>query len=403
MACQIQDNIIIRNSQKNQSKKLYQSLDLSSKQDVDVVSNESNTQKQWYKDSNVYKLTVVLIVNSIFFIAELVMGMYLGSLALIVDSFNMLSDVISQVIGVFAIMIKNKPNSNELTYGFGRAEVVGGLINGVFLVSIAIFIIIESIERFIDVSRIENPLILLSVSLLGLCVNIFGLFILQLNPCKTKKREDLQYIQIDQAPTSPVNESEISETPINDELNRSIHSKLVIFKNFNIFLKNLVVGKDLNMLGVLLHVLGDAFGSFVTIFVAIGVYFCDGNWKYYLDPFGSLIVSLVMVVSAIPLLFSCLQVVMQSVPRELSLIELKKDIMYIRGVLSIHDFHIWQLTRDVRVATIKVEIDETRSPNEITEIVKSLLKERNITLTNVETKTQKLIEHVRTKSVECFF
>jgi len=46
---------------------------------------------------------------------------------------------------------KNARPGSRYTYGLGRAEVIGGLVNGVFLFTISLFIVYEALSRFIDV------------------------------------------------------------------------------------------------------------------------------------------------------------------------------------------------------------------------------------------------------------
>jgi solute carrier family 30 (zinc transporter), member 1 len=62
-----------------------------------------------------------------------------------------------------------------LTYGWQRAEVLGALINAVFLLALCFTIFLQAIERFIEPVQIENPQLILIVGSIGLFVNIIGL------------------------------------------------------------------------------------------------------------------------------------------------------------------------------------------------------------------------------------
>ena len=44
------------------------------------------------------------------------------------------------------------------TFGWGRAEVLGALINAVFLLALCVIIILESIQKFIQPEPVEKPL-----------------------------------------------------------------------------------------------------------------------------------------------------------------------------------------------------------------------------------------------------
>lgn len=64
------------------------------------------------------------------------------------------------------------------TFGWARAEVLGALVNAVFLVALCFSITIEACKRFIEKEEIHNPQLLLVVGVIGLIVNIVGLVLL---------------------------------------------------------------------------------------------------------------------------------------------------------------------------------------------------------------------------------
>ena len=62
----------------------------------------------------------------------------------------MISDVISLGVGFASIQLARGSHTANQTYGWARAEVIGGLTNGVFLVAVSLFIVLEAIQRFFD-------------------------------------------------------------------------------------------------------------------------------------------------------------------------------------------------------------------------------------------------------------
>ena len=62
------------------------------------------------------------------------------------------------------------------TFGWARAEVLGALINAVFLLALCFSILIESYKRFVDPEKLHNPMLVLVVGVIGLIINIIGLF-----------------------------------------------------------------------------------------------------------------------------------------------------------------------------------------------------------------------------------
>ena len=63
------------------------------------------------------------------------------------------------------------------TFGWARAEVLGALVNAVFLVALCFSITVEACKRFVEYEEIHQPQNLLIVGALGLLVNIIGLFL----------------------------------------------------------------------------------------------------------------------------------------------------------------------------------------------------------------------------------
>ncbi|KAJ3271915.1 hypothetical protein HK104_004609 [Borealophlyctis nickersoniae] len=102
------------------------------------------------------RLGTLAVLTTSLFIAEIVVGYISGSIALVADSFHMLSDVISLFIAWYSIKLAGKTSYGpNYTYGWQRAEVLGALINGVFLLALCFTIIVEAVQRFVDVHGLE--------------------------------------------------------------------------------------------------------------------------------------------------------------------------------------------------------------------------------------------------------
>lgn len=104
-------------------------------------------------------------------------GYAVHSLALVADSFHMLNDVLSLCVGLWAVRVANTGSSKMYTYGWQRAETLGALVNGVFLVALCLSIFLEAIQRFVEPQVVSNPKLVLIVGCLGLASNILGLFL----------------------------------------------------------------------------------------------------------------------------------------------------------------------------------------------------------------------------------
>lgn len=86
---------------------------------------------------------------------------------------------------------------------------------------------------------------------------------------------------------------------------------------------------NLNMRGVFLHVLGDALGNIGVIFTALFIWLTDFSWRFYADPLISLLITGIIFSSALPLVKSASLILLQGVPRGISLDDVKEDILQV--------------------------------------------------------------------------
>ena len=94
----------------------------------------------------------------------MVVGYWCNSLALIADACHMLSDGLCLVVAIVAIRVGQRSTSDKVlntsnTYGWSRAEVMGGLINAIFLLALCLIILIESLKKFTEPSAVDEPLV----------------------------------------------------------------------------------------------------------------------------------------------------------------------------------------------------------------------------------------------------
>nr|XP_029533160.1 zinc transporter 1-like [Oncorhynchus nerka] len=127
-------------------------------------------------EPNRVRLLCMLSLTFGFFIVEVVVSRITASLAMLSDSFHMLSDVIALVVALVAVRFAEKTQStNKNTFGWIRAEVMGALVNAVFLTALCFTIILEAVERFTNPHEIEKPHVVIGVGAAGLLVNLLGL------------------------------------------------------------------------------------------------------------------------------------------------------------------------------------------------------------------------------------
>ena len=114
---------------------------------------------------------------------------------------------------------------------------------------------------------------------------------------------------------------------------------------------------DLNMRGVFIHVLGDALGNIGVIASALIIWLTQFSWRFYADPVISLIITVIILGSAIPLCLAASRILLQAVPAGISVDDIREDIEQLPGIASCHHLHVWQLSDTKLIASLHVQVD----------------------------------------------
>lgn len=281
--------------------------------DIQIDENITINDKP-KKRKSTWRLITMMILNGIFFFVELIVGIVTHSLALQSDAFNMLSDLASVIIGFVVHQYSKKLSSPRMTFGYIRAETIGGLCNSVFMYAVSLTIFLNAIELFVDPHEIEHSLIFLIVGIIGLIVNLIGVLI---------------FLSSD-----------------ND-----------------------------NIKGVFIHELGDFLGSIGVLISALVQNFCNSRiLKMYIDPVISIIIAIILIIGTTGLFKKTIKIVAETVPPEIEMNEIKKKIIEkVPNIIEIHDFHIWVLTDDIYVAILHVIIDSVENRKKVLDSVNNFL------------------------------
>lgn len=90
----------------------------------------------------------------------------------------MLNDLLSMCVALWAIKVAKRTEYDpKYSYGWQRAEILGALVNGVFLLALCFTILIDSIERFVSPEPVTQPLLVIIVGGAGLVANLIGLIL----------------------------------------------------------------------------------------------------------------------------------------------------------------------------------------------------------------------------------
>lgn len=227
------------------------------------------------------RLFLVLAMTLIFMVVEAVGGLLSGSLALLADAGHMLTDAGALGLTLLSAWIALRPATHRKTYGYQRWEILAALVNGAALFGIAGWVVVEAIQRIQRPEPIEAGLFLV-VAGAGLVVNLISLGVL--------------------------------------------HG---------------IKDGNLNTRGAYLHVLGDALGSLGALGAAAII--ATTGWTLA-DPIISIALSLLILVGAWRLLRESTDILLESVPGHVSMVDVQNCMLAVPGVSGVHDLHVWAVS-----------------------------------------------------------
>jgi len=296
-------------------------------------------------------------------------GYLQNSLALVSDSFHMLSDVLALGVALWARRFSKRDKSDTMTYGWRRAEVVGALANGVFLLALCLNIIIEAIQRFFNIQEIDNPIWLLVVGGVGLTINILGLFLFHNHGGHGHSHEH-GHGHSESSPPSTIEKAASSEQLVIQEEPPSLISKQP--------------HGNMNMRGVFLHVMGDALGSLGVIVSGLIIWLTDFPERFYIDPIISLFITAIILKTTIPLVRIAAKILLQAVPDSIDIKKIQEDLEKVEDVIDIHEIHVWQLSNDLLIASLHITCLRSCNFMKLASTMKGILHTHGIHATTIQ-------------------
>jgi cobalt-zinc-cadmium efflux system protein len=237
-----------------------------------------------------------LLVTVAALVAEVLGGLWSGSLALLSDAGHMLADAFALALALAAQIVAARPRTERRTYGFRRAETLAAFMNGIALGVTAVFIVVEAFERWQTPQEVKGGA-MLAVAAFGLLANLASAAIL------------------------------------------------------------LRADGNANVRAALAHVVSDALGSVAAIVAAVLV--LTRGWTRA-DAMASVLVAALVLWSAWRLVRRTASVLMESAPPGLDLAALEATIRSTPGVADLHDLHAWRISDGFDVVTVHVVLDGAR-------------------------------------------
>jgi cobalt-zinc-cadmium efflux system protein len=241
------------------------------------------------------RLSIAIAIVAVFLVVEVVGSLLAGSLALIADAGHMFSDLLGLIVALVALGIAARPATDRQTFGYQRAEVLGALVNGLILLSVAVFVAVQGIGRlFAPAEVLGVPMLIVAGA--GLLANIAVLLILRGG-----------------------------------------------------------AGDSIGMRGAYLEVLGDLLGSVAAIAAGL-VILLTGFMQA--DAIASLVIAALIVPRALGLLRDVLHVLTESVPSHMDVAEIREHLLGTEGVVDVHDVHVWAITSGAPVFSAHIVVSD---------------------------------------------
>ncbi|TDZ35497.1 Zinc/cadmium resistance protein [Colletotrichum spinosum] len=268
-----------------------------------------------------------------------------------------MNDLIGFSMTLFAVILSGRKMATEnLTFGWKRAQVLGGFFKGVFLLALGVSILLQAIERFINLSPVEEPVLILTMGCIGLGLNVLVLGFLH-EPHEHDHNHNSTETHLHERTSTPPSHSP-QASPSHQ------HPPPPATKP----------PRDLGMLG-------DALNNTGVIIAALVVWKGGpSERRFYADPAVSLFIALTIALSAWPLCRRAGHILLESAPPGTRPDELRKEISLIAGVADVQDLRVWRVDQATTFAIARVGVvtESLAAFEEVTRAVEACLKLRGV-------------------------
>ncbi|KAJ5964555.1 uncharacterized protein N7479_004431 [Penicillium vulpinum] len=315
------------------------------------------------------RLSVVIGISTCFFLAEISLGFYTHSIALIADAFHYLNDLVGFIIALVALKKSERSDSpKELTFGWQRAQLLGAFFNGVLLFGLGISIFLQSIERFIALQYVHNPKMMFIIGCVGLGLNIISVVFLHEHGHGHEHSHDHSLPSTIETPAIHAEQCHDPSTKHDDHKHIHFEKDHCADSGGHSHGHGGHDHGDLGMMGVTIHVIGDAINNLGVMAAGLVIWLAAPHaGRYYADPGVSMFIAILIILSSFPLMRRAGMILLESVPTGVEMCDVKHDLERIKGVSSIHELHIWRLNQQKTLASVHVVVSE----NSVEEFMKT--------------------------------
>ena len=298
-----------------------------------------------------FKLKIISSVCCTFMIIEFIFGYLAGSLAIMSDATHLLSDLAGFLISLFSLIVALKPANKDFTFGYHRFEVLGALASILIIWALTVWLLIAAVYRI----KHPNPivgLIMVCIAAGSLVFNIIMNRILAYNPVVNSMDEGMGAIKTVKKEQENNNINNINE-PITLNISNNNDMKEALLDNYNTndmnandLEHNLKADDNPVIRAAYIHILGDMIQSTGVLLAALMIYLFQDTHPgvRILDPICTFCFAIVVLCITFPVSRDCLFVLLESTPRDLDIDSLYNDLSDIKGVISVHDIHLWNIS-----------------------------------------------------------
>jgi cobalt-zinc-cadmium efflux system protein len=273
-------------------------------------------------------LALAVALTAVVLIAETAGGIWARSIALLSDAAHVLTDLVSLVLSLGAVLLAARPVTKERTFGWHRAEVLAAMANGLLLLVVSAYLVWAAFLRLQNPPEVRVAG-MLAVAVAGLAAN--GFIVLRLRG----------------------------------------HAR-----------------EDLNIRSAYLHVMADFAGS-IGVVLAAAIMLPTG-W-HIVDPIVGMGIALAVLVGSLRLLKDTTHILLEGVPPGIDLETVAEVIRGVPGVDDIHDLHIWTICSHLYALSVHVTVGERSAParDEIVTAINDTLRLRfGIIETTIQTEQE---------------
>lgn len=242
-----------------------------------------------------WRMLITIILNFLITVAEILGGIFAGSLSLISDAMHNFSDGVAVTLSYLAIQLNKKPKNFKYTFGYKRAEILVAVFNSAILIGISAFLVLEAINRLRSPEVVQGDLMILVASI-GLLANIVGTMLL-----RPGARDNM------------------------------------------------------NIRSAYLHLLSDALSS---VGVVIGGIFIHLLRIYWIDPLLTIGISLYIVKESYDIVKGAVSLLMMATPPHLSIPKIEAELYNIEKIQNVHHVHLWRINENTIHFEAHVEVDD---------------------------------------------